>query len=1128
MSVEAVRRGVPAFIGRERELELCDAMLAEARIGRGQLLLLAGEPGIGKTRLASECAARAEASGMRVLWGRAWEGDGAPAFWPWMQIVRAYLGDADHDTLSADLGRAGAEIARAMPEVEGLLPEDCRRLAGASLGLLPEQDRFRFFDGLTQFLKAASRRRPMLLVLDDLQWADTPSLLLWQFLAQDLADSRLVVIGTYRESELTPDHPLFLVLGAVRRGSACRLLPVTGLRSDEIERYVATLSDRHPSTELVATLAERTEGNPLYLRELVHLLLAEGTIEDVRRWKQAIPSGIRQVIGRRRVRLSARCDRLLILASALGQEFSIEILNAVAVTEDVTADLRETLTTLQEAVAVGLVQENGGDSYTFSHAMIREALYAELAAASVRSLHRRIGEALEESDAVAQLSELAHHFGIAGVKDKACSYFRQAGDHALSALAYEDAALMYQRALDLLSDDSHAYGRVRCELLLVLEESLMRAGDMDSARSCCFEAAALARSIDDCGLFARAALGSGWPFDAGVVDDARIALLRDALEGLDAADSPLRARLTARLAVALYFAPDSYEVRADLSAEAVAMARRLADPVTLAFTLNTRLYALWVVDDIAERLLLASELLGLAETRGDSEMALQSRHWLVMDLMASGQIELARRHIAVHAALAVQQRQPLYLWSAAKWRAAIATIEGRFADAEKESLVAHEIGKSVEPRNADASFLTQQFALLLERGDVGHFADAATGWGLGEGFDAAFACGRAALFWAADRADAFAGEIAAIEAIGLENFPRDVSWLSALGLLAEPVSAVADARLRQTAYDLLSPFRGRVVVVGMLDTCFGSISRHLGLLATGLDLYSEADAHFAEAMAMHRKMGARPLIARTQRDWAAMLLRRAAEGDLERALPLLDAALTTARALGMDGFERKTAQLRESVVDHRQPATPDGGRAPGVLQPEAGDSRLGVCVFRRAGDLWTITFAGATVHLRDTRGMRYLAHLLAQPLRDLHVTELIGTPAAGAPHQQQVGDALLLTADLGDAGAVLDAAATAQYRHRLAALREDLVEAEANNDLGRVAALREELAFLSEQLASAGRGRRSASHAERARVAVAKGIAATIKKADAAHPAFGRHLRATIRTGYFCSYRPDPPLDWEM
>lgn len=1128
-----VARDQRVFIGRERELDVFAAALAQARAGHGQLLLLAGEPGIGKTRLAGECAARAQTKGLRVLWGRAWEGDGAPAFWPWIQIVRAYLREADASTLRDDLGRAGREIARVMPEVEDLLPPGSRAPQSPSLGLQPEQERFRFFDGLTLFLKTASRRQPLLLVLDDLQWADTPSLLLWQFLTQELADSHLLVVGTYRDAELDAEHPLFQVLGTVRREPLFRLLTLGGLQPDEIGRYVTTISNERPSTELVAALAERTEGNPFFLRELVQLMISDGTLQGLasaQHWRQVIPIGIRQVIGRRVAGLPIECRHLLTLASAIGREFDIDLLGAVATAEleeQSAAPRRRTraiLATLEPAVVAGLLHADDATHYSFSHTMIRETLYVEQAPPMRAWLHLRIGEALERQESRAGLGELAHHFGAAGVMDKACRYARQAGDHALRALAYEEAATMYRRALEALHEAPGASQRERCLLLLAQEEAAMRGGDVQGGRALSFQAAAIARAIDDAPLFARAALGAGWHFDAGVVDHERIALLREALDRLDPADSSLRARLAARLAVTVYFDLGSYEWRAALSGEAVAMARRLGDPATLAFTLNARLYALWGPDDTAARLELSAEFLQLAETCGDLELALQSRHWLVMDLFESGQLEQVRRHMAAHAALATQQRQPLYLWGAAKWRAALATIEGRFADAEAGIAAAYEIGKRAEPRNAETSFLTQQFALLFERGDLADFADAAAQWRVENAFDAAYACGRALLFWAAGRSEALRSEMAVVEALGLENLARDVAWLPALCLLAAPASEVANEPFRERLYALLLPFRGKIAVTGMLDTCPGSISRYLGLLATSLDRPTEADAHFAEALAMHQRMSAPPLIARTQHDWAALLLRRREPGDLARALSMLDAALAAARAIGMKGLEEKAQALRlahgvGSQVSGAVP-TESANRRPDPRHPTPDTS-----LFRRTGDLWMITFSGTTVQLRHARGLQYLARLLAQPTRELHATELIGASGATAPSADA---AQVIAADLGDAGTVLDAAATAQYQRRLAELRGELEEADANHDLGRAARLRAELEFLADQLATAGRGRRTASHAERARVTVTKGVVAAMKKIAAAHPALGRHLKATIRTGYFCSYTPDPRVDWEV
>ena len=266
--------GAPPFVGRLRELAALEAALAQARDGHGQMVLLAGEAGIGKTRLVEELVARAR--GAAVCWGRCWEGEGAPAFWPWVQVVRQYMRAYAPDEVLTDLGLAVADVARVVPEIaalSGAAPSGERAAASGR-----EQERFRFFDGLTGFLRAAARRRPLVLALDDLQWADTPSLLLLQFLAREFADIGLLVVATYRPGGLAPDHPLSTTLAALSRERACQQLAMAGLARAEIARFVELLARRRPPSRIVAALDERTEGNPLFLHEAVTLLSRSGQL----------------------------------------------------------------------------------------------------------------------------------------------------------------------------------------------------------------------------------------------------------------------------------------------------------------------------------------------------------------------------------------------------------------------------------------------------------------------------------------------------------------------------------------------------------------------------------------------------------------------------------------------------------------------------------------------------------------------------------------------------------------------------------------------------------------------------------------------------------------------------------
>ncbi|MEA2411478.1 MAG: eukaryotic-like serine/threonine-protein kinase, partial [Thermoleophilaceae bacterium] len=326
--MESLAEGV--FVGREKEIDRLRSALEDAFEGRGSLMMLVGEPGIGKTRTAQELGTYARVRGARVLVGRSYEGEGAPAYWPWLQMARAYIHDADPETVVTDMGAGVSDISQVMADLQDLIPG---LRTAASQSLEPEQARFRFFDSTTTFLKNAAQREPLVLFLDDLHWADGPTLRMLQFLARELSDSRLLVIGTYRDVELGRKHPLSQALADLSREGLVERVPLHGLTEHEVERFIEVTASIHPPKSLVRAVYGETEGNPFFVSEIVSLMASEGTLDDARgldRFTVTIPQGVREVVGRRLDRLSEDCNRVLAVASAVGREFSVEIVELVA------------------------------------------------------------------------------------------------------------------------------------------------------------------------------------------------------------------------------------------------------------------------------------------------------------------------------------------------------------------------------------------------------------------------------------------------------------------------------------------------------------------------------------------------------------------------------------------------------------------------------------------------------------------------------------------------------------------------------------------------------------------------------------------------------------------------------
>jgi DNA-binding SARP family transcriptional activator len=494
-----------AFVGRRGELAELLAGLEEALARSGRLFLIAGEPGIGKSRLAEELATHARARGALVLVGRCWEAGDAPAYWPWTQALRAYLRENDADPVITQLGPAASELIQILPGLRGRFPD-----LPAPSSTDPEGARFRLFEAVAEFLRAASERRPILLGLDDLHAADGPSLLLLRFVTRELGTSRVLVLGAYRTVDPLPEEPLAEMLAEVAREPGTRRLALGGLSEPEVEEYLKLTASGMASARLASAVHGQTEGNPLFVGEIVRLLSVEGAPEGsaAEEPRVTIPQSVRDVIARRLTHLPEESRRLLVLASMLGREFDLDVLARVGGVSD-----EELLEWLDEAIAARLVAEVPGSPgrLRFAHQLIRDTLDDGLTSARRVRLHKCVVEALEQLDAErpgTQLAELARHSIAAGDHAAGARYARRAADRALELLAYEESARLYRLALEALDRGPPVDPASRCELLLAAGDALHKAGSPESRES--FLAACdLARTARLPELLARGALGYG-------------------------------------------------------------------------------------------------------------------------------------------------------------------------------------------------------------------------------------------------------------------------------------------------------------------------------------------------------------------------------------------------------------------------------------------------------------------------------------------------------------------------------------------------------------------------------------------------------------------------------------------
>jgi class 3 adenylate cyclase/tetratricopeptide (TPR) repeat protein len=443
--------GTP-LVGREAELNELRAGLEAALAGRGRLVLVSGEPGAGKSRLAEEFAREAASRSARILTGRCWEGGGAPAYWPWVQSLRTYVRQSMPELLRAQLGTGAVELAQVMPELREMLPG-----LPEPASLDSDAARFRLLNATTEFLLNACADRPTVLVLDDLHAADLPSLVLLRFVARELGSMSLLILGAYRDVDPVPGQPLSEMLVEVAREPGTRRLSLGGLSEREVTRYVEWTAPAIASPELGAALHAQTEGNPLFVAETVRLLSLEGIEPDsAGRLRLAIPRTVQGVIARRLTHLSEDCNRLLVLASVLGREFALDALARLG-----SLSVDQLLELLDEALAARVVSDVPGapGRLRFSHVLIRDTLYDGLGAARRVRLHRRAAEALEDvygdslerhEEAPERVLALARHWSEADEPARAIALYRRGGELALRVFANYDAAEALTRGVDLL------------------------------------------------------------------------------------------------------------------------------------------------------------------------------------------------------------------------------------------------------------------------------------------------------------------------------------------------------------------------------------------------------------------------------------------------------------------------------------------------------------------------------------------------------------------------------------------------------------------------------------------------------------------------------------------------------
>ncbi len=896
------------FVGRDDEIKRLRIGVDQILSRRGCVRMLVGEPGIGKTRTSEELTTYAKLRGAKVIWGRCYEGEGAPAYWPWVQILRASVENRSVDEVREALGVGAAEIARLSPEIQQLLPDlpDAGQLEAQAA-------RFRLFDAITTYLKNLSKLDPLVLVLDDLHWADESSLLLLQFFVREIRESSILVLGTYRDVELNRTHPLAETIATLTREQLSERVLLRGLRRQDVERFFEMTAGRKPPDGLADAIYTETEGNPFFVQELVRLLVAEGRLDDHTdgdSWSLTIPQGVREVIGRRLNQMDDCCNEVLTIASVVGREFETPVLAKVADFDD-----ERIKKAMDAALAAQVITRDAHheDRYRFSHALIRETLYEELSTPKRVKLHQKIGQVLEEACVDCKddrLSEIAHHYFQSlqtGQVDRALRYLIAAAEHSSSQHAYEDALVHYGRALQALELQDPVDEVRRGELMIALGSTQTRVGrHIDASRT--FDRAAVhAEAHGTPEQFANAAIGYARLVIFRSDDPRAYELIQQALERISDEDSALRARALGLFAlVGRWKEPELSSQRAHAAVE---MARRVGDKSTLIHCLDDLHIVLIGSPDIQERLSVAGELIDTATEIGDLEVTFAGYVHRTSDTFQQGNIAQVEADLKQLDQLAAMLRQPLRSGTVLRIRIALALLRGELGEVDKLTEAVRELANTQQVFIANRLEAVQTTVFHILSGNYDDAVQTMVGQMAIDPEPGLRSILALAYIEAGRDAEARFEFNQAIEHAQGEQFEYPViSRLTALARVSVGLGRTQDA---QEVYDRLLPFSGQMASL-VFFLSFGAVDAYLGLLATLLARWDDAERFFDAGIRLNEQCGALPFAATARYDYAQFYLARQYEGDVEKALDLLNRALETAQKLGMRGLvERVLASKLE-------------------------------------------------------------------------------------------------------------------------------------------------------------------------------------------------------------------------
>lgn len=904
------------FVGRALErAAITDAFKETVAGGGRRVVLIAGEAGMGKTTLATYAAREAFAAGAIVLYGRCDEELAVP-YRPMVEALEQLVRHAPEAHLAAHVANYGSELTY-------LVPALARRVANtpAPRSTDPDTQRYLLFGAVVNLLATISQEAPVVLLLDDLHWADKPTTTLLRHLVASTEPARLLILGTYRDMEISRTDPFSDTLAAWRREPGVERIQLSGLADLDVLELMEKAAG-HELEDTGVTLAHavhrETDGNPFFVGEILRHLAESGLIyqDATGHWEAAdrldradLPQSVREVVAARVARLGPQAERVLSIAAVIGQEFDVELL---ARTSESSED--DVLDILEAAKSVTLVQEAVGapGRYVFSHALIQSTLYSDLGPTHQARAHRRVGEALEiisRDHPGSRLGELAHHWYEATQQvdaTKALDYCAAAAEASLTALAPDAAARYYEQALQLYEGVTEQDPTVQLDLSIGLGIAQRQAGN-PTFRETLLEACSLARDLGDSRRLVAAAIANnrGYFSTMSGIDHDKVAALEAAVELMADSPSVERAMVLATLCNEIGFI-STFERRQQLAREARSIAESLDEPATTLNVINQLELPLDIPHTLAERDAATARAFELAGQVEDPVLSFWAANWRSIVAGQAGRVDEEDRCLELMTTISRRVGQPMLLWNSRYHLARRAMLAGDPDEAERLATEALEIGTGGGQPDAFAFYGAQLIAVHLQRGTLGDLVplvqDAVTNNPDVSGFKAALAL--AHTF--ADQRDEALALLQAV-APGAPALPLDMAWLTSMTLYAEAAVRVGARNAAEGLIEQLREFDAQISDNGL--TVQGPVAYHLGGLSTVVGRYDEADTYFAASTETCERVGATFHLACTKVGHGRMLLTRALAGDVDRGRRLVDEAATAARAHGYAEIVRLAEQL---------------------------------------------------------------------------------------------------------------------------------------------------------------------------------------------------------------------------